>query len=237
MAGKYTDCAKLREVAVDFLCRNVVVDDNVPFVVHHPVFEYNPCAVIGDDGRLAVADITTTAGYDAAVDFVMARRLPACNGFLDFLFFVCKAYRLSFLEACEPFLSAADFSVAFREAWITTEFPSRFGGVDIKTLLRWFRVGRGIMSSKELARYNKLGDVVTLYRGSPTRGDYMGLSWTTDKSTARWFATRWSSEGYVYCAEFPRTACVAVLLERDESEVVVDPSKARDVREEAVNKL
>jgi hypothetical protein len=54
-----------------------------------------------------------------------------------------------------------------------------------------------------------------------------GISWTTDRDCAAWFAMRFFStesnlRPFVFCAEFEPTAIVCLHDDRSESEVIVD---------------
>jgi hypothetical protein len=54
-----------------------------------------------------------------------------------------------------------------------------------------------------------------------------GVSWTTDRNVAAWFALRFYREGcrpFVFCADIKPTAAIAFHDERQESEVIVDLS-------------
>lgn len=70
-------------------------------------------------------------------------------------------------------------------------------------------------------------DVVTIYRGASER-NARGLSWTTDRKKACWFAKRLHKEGIdppasLYEAEVRREDVLATFAYRGESEVLVDP--------------
>jgi hypothetical protein len=79
--------------------------------------------------------------------------------------------------------------------------------------------------------YNKLPDLVSIWRGCE-QGQERGLHWTTDRSTAEKFA---SGRRYVnprptlVRAQIPKQHIFAVFLDRDESEIVLDPRRLRQL--------
>jgi hypothetical protein len=60
------------------------------------------------------------------------------------------------------------------------------------------------------------------------------MSWTTDRDKARWFAERWQltvgCSAFVYATTPPMEAVLAVIDDRNEGEIVVDPSLLGAVR-------
>ena len=55
------------------------------------------------------------------------------------------------------------------------------------------------------------------------------LSWTLDKKTAEWFATRFSEHGYVYQAKIHKEDVFAFFNDRNEQEIVLDYRNLRDI--------
>lgn len=85
------------------------------------------------------------------------------------------------------------------------------------------------MDEDNLAAYHQLPEVLTLYRGVPKNGVVMGLSWTTDLKTARFFKNRTDSRGgKIYSAVVPKSAVVAFYGDREEQEVVLDVFAVKD---------
>lgn len=67
-------------------------------------------------------------------------------------------------------------------------------------------------------------DVKYLYRG----GSDDGISWTTKRETAEWFAKRFNGEGVIYRIPYERNHAVAYTNGRDEHEVIVDYNEITD---------
>lgn len=122
------------------------------------------------------------------------------------------------------------------ELWTGSYFPDRY--YDRETWLKMFR-----LASPQMVTDRGLGDPLTVYRGS-LRGAERGMSWTTHREVARWFADRWLQEiapdtdvAYVYEARIPLSAVVCDVEwnvysgRHGEREIIVDPSSLGDIRE------
>ncbi len=72
-----------------------------------------------------------------------------------------------------------------------------------------------------------------VYRGS-TWGRRRGMSWTEDRERAEWFADRWNARrtgtALVFKIMVEPEAVLALLADRDEAEVVVDPAMLPPIR-------
>jgi hypothetical protein len=102
--------------------------------------------------------------------------------------------------------------------WSMAEFPSQ-----LLTLRGWVEPFRTAGFVSEPAGLAPPTEPLTIYRGT-TLGRRRGLSWTTDRATAQWFANRFALadfEAFVFTTIVePRT--VLRSARPPESEVVVD---------------
>ncbi len=85
---------------------------------------------------------------------------------------------------------------------------------------------------------DKLSDdsMITIYRGVK-ENDYKGLSWTTDKNTAIWFAKRFSydvDKCYVFTGQLKKKDIIAFFNCRNESEIVCNYRKVKDIQCEEI---
>lgn len=115
--------------------------------------------------------------------------------------------------------------------WTRTELPHQ----DIATYRALFASDRPyprlVMHRDERQALAAMPDRFMIWRGvgSPNRHDALeavatGLSWTTDKKKAEWFARRWvgdDKKAYVACAEVEKDVVVAYFCDRGEKEIVV----------------
>ena len=78
-----------------------------------------------------------------------------------------------------------------------------------------------LMDEEERKVYEALPDEVTVYRGYQVGQNRNGISWTTSKKTAQWFATRFAKQGKVLEKRVPKRDIISVFNGRNESEVVI----------------
>jgi hypothetical protein len=76
--------------------------------------------------------------------------------------------------------------------------------------------------------YSNLPDVVTVYRGCQKNQNENGLSWTLNKERAQFFANRLGKQGIVLEKTVKKNQIVAVLLGRNEEEVIITERSARN---------
>ena len=79
-------------------------------------------------------------------------------------------------------------------------------------------------------------NMVTIYRGVDVN-NYKGLSWTTDKDIAEWFAKRFVTNGdkcYVFTGKINKKEILTVFNCRNEKEVVCDYRKIKDIQCEEI---
>jgi hypothetical protein len=142
--------------------------------------------------------------------------------------------RLSILVDVWGTLGCADRVRLVREIWTDCEFPHH-------NLDTWrafwqyaaqFRLQAGVPTP--------VGEKITLYRGTTTDEprDRLGLSWTTDRKRAAWFARRFQAvpgygEPVVYAAVSDDYNALGPFGERGESEhIVLRPERLLAVRAE-----
>lgn len=79
-------------------------------------------------------------------------------------------------------------------------------------------------------------DMVTIYRGVGINS-HKGLSWTTDKNVAEWFAKRFKTDGdkgYVFTGRVHKKDIIGLFNNRNEQEVVCDYRKVKDIQCEEI---
>lgn len=111
----------------------------------------------------------------------------------------------------------------------------------------WERILHGIGAAKsqrmamdedDRDRFEALPDTVTVWRGAQLGLNEFGFSWTLNRETARWFATRLrdrsSNEPVLVTGTVAKDAIVGVLMGRGEEEVVPLPGSVKIVSVEPV---
>lgn len=79
-------------------------------------------------------------------------------------------------------------------------------------------------------------DMVMIYRGVKVN-DHRGLSWTTDRNIAEWFAKRLTHNGdkcYVFTGKIEKEDIIAIFNSRNEKEVVCNYRKIKDIQCEEI---
>lgn len=133
-----------------------------------------------------------------------------------------------------------DYFECFKYVWVTLECPS----VNKKFWLSMFTAPRfqkreavenWFMDKEERALFKKLPETVTVYRGCSVN-KVSGISWTTDKEKAKWFAMRYNfqnksgpldKECCVVEGQIAKSDVLAVILQRQESEIICDPKNVK----------
>lgn len=145
------------------------------------------------------------------------------------------AHRLAALEKYAQTLDDERYWRLVAFVWIEDVSPNASG------LQRWLRVlksprpGRvAMMSYEEHRKLGSLPDVVRVFRGFDCEGGQFGLSWTLCRHVADRFARPGSGPAPANVAEgqIDREAIIALLLDKDEAEVVAN---SEDVRIGAVS--
>ena len=149
----------------------------------------------------------------------------------DIFMQVNKPYRLTFLYLVKDFLTEEEFNSMMKDCWVMTEYPNQEG---TWLLLKLFEKSKRelLMTKEELEKFNSLPQVIIIYRGlQGSKAKIRGLSWTLSKDKARWFATRWKNENKVYQAEINKEDIFMYTNDRNENEVVINPTKLKNIKE------
>ena len=128
-----------------------------------------------------------------------------------------------------------------RRGWMDGKHGSklRVSGCSRTRLLKWFRMAspQTLMDDEERAILGALPALIHAYRGAPGENAKEaggGISWSLDQAVAEGFAKRapyWVGKpAIVVEAQIPRDAVVAYFNERQESELVVNWRKVRDIQ-------
>lgn len=164
---------------------------------------------------------------------MLKKVIDTTKDYQHFSIIVNKPYLLTFFKYTKDFLSNEDYSEFLSTVWTYTEYPNNDTNVTTRELVSYFKKSDKniLMSNDELEAYNKLDDLVTVYRGVKPGAKVKALSWTTDKKVAKWFADRYEKNGKVYMAVIDKKDVLAYFLGRNEYEVVVDYDKLEDIKE------
>ncbi|MDD4822159.1 MAG: hypothetical protein PHI48_06335 [Bacteroidales bacterium] len=123
------------------------------------------------------------------------------------------------------------------------------GRADVRALSLFSKVPpKLIMDEEENKKYMEMPDIIRIYRGCHKdeadfeNGNFFGFSWTYNREIAEFFAfrdcTHTKEDGRVFSVTIPKDYIYAIILDRDEDEVIFDfqthfedPNKAEIITE------
>lgn len=140
--------------------------------------------------------------------------------FNEILFLHERPYRLqAFISIAEDLPDSKYWSL-LSDIWVDTE--NQYAHLkEWRNLLASKRPYRHyMMSEEEDNTLRALAKEVTIYRGCQKGINEGGLSWTLDKSKAKFFANRFGKKGIILERKIPKSNIIAFLNGRGESEVI-----------------
>ncbi len=228
-----TDLDAVKKVAKMFVDFDIQETQFSPVVVKHPFTESGVTMVRGEDGQPQMVDLLNDVSsfekWKQEVKHVIDSEDSAASIFA----LIVKSYRLAFLKYTKDYLDQRNLSSILSDCWITVEYPNRDPNLSKQEIVALFKKCEPavVMDKDEIAAYNALPEVITIYRGIIEKKavNVKGMSWTTKLETARWFAKRFGKCGIVYSATIEKRYVCAYFLRRNEFETVVDPAKLQNV--------
>lgn len=238
---KQTDLEQVKNVAKTlFMAVPIEADKHCGHFCQHPFTnQIHGIRLVGEFEFPELVDYTTKEGFEIFKNqtFDMLDKATSLFGITVML---NKAYYMTFLKFAEPYMSKVDFSEQLKECWTEQEYPNRDKNVPHRTLIKWFRNAstKHLMETKELKRFKELKTIcetkgLTLYRGVEFDGKANGLSWTTNKEKAIWFAHRFKSDtSKIYKLTITNPSSILAYLDsRNEQEVIIDTIREKGWKE------
>lgn len=228
---KETDMVAVKSVAKQlFDVVKIIPFKEFPFACSHPYT--NSVVLLLPQGGLA--DLTKKEDYLAWRKGVFAR-IDCCDNVIDFLLLLDKSWYLTFLKFSKEKMSLEDFSKALGEAWVIQENPNGDVNVPLRTAVSWFKKSdkSKLMNEKDYGTWNSFEAGLGVYRGVAVGRKAKGLSWTTSREKAEWFAHRFDNEnetGYVEkLVVADKSSILAYFSTRAEEEVVINTFVENDI--------
>lgn len=222
-----TDLKKVKTLGLVFLELDIQTTKISPLVVKHPFTDSGIAGIRTKDGNIDLVDLINDPNALQTWRTQIRQLISKAEKPLDILMMVTKSYKLAFLKHAVSYLSEQDMASLLAQAWIIAEAPNSDPNISKRELVALFRSvdPKKLMDEKEYELFCGLDDVITIYRGvtSYNAKDVKVLSWTLNRATAEWFATRFNEQGTVYEAQIDKQHICAVFLGRNEAEVIVDP--------------
>lgn len=137
----------------------------------------------------------------------------------SYVFIYERPYRLNAFIEIESYLDDKEYWKLLSSLWVDSENIWQ----NIKTwkkLLKKKQVTKNFfMSEEDKSKFDKLPDLLTVYRGYRRNKD--GLSYTLDKEKAIWFSKRFHKEGNVLEVTIPKSKIFAYTNSRSEQEIII----------------
>ena len=224
---KITDLKSIKKIACELLKTPILKTDYSPMVVMHPFTNSGFVGYKNDFGKKELGNIVEDEKARSLWIEGLCKVINDCSSVYDVRLLVNKPYRLMFVDEIFDFLSPKDYATLLVFAYIGTENPLDDANMNKRKLISMFKKANKefLMDKEDYARYSKLDEVVTIYRGvtEDNKNNINALSWTLNYNTAKWFAERYGNERYIYRAQIDKNHIFAVNNRREEFEVIVDP--------------
>lgn len=148
-------------------------------------------------------------------------------------------YRLSGFLQIEALLTDHDYWPMLRDVWLHSD-------IMLKNKDTWLRLLRSkrkdrqlLMTEADNIKFAAKGDPLTIYRGFASARSMDGISWTLDPERAKWFALYACDPRRRFMGARGRSPSVvsgtclksdvlAFFSQREEEEIVIDPSSVRN---------
>ena len=139
-----------------------------------------------------------------------------------------RPHRWDAIQDYQEYLSDQEYWEMLGYVWTDSENICQHRSEALKMMIsdrdgRW----QHLMDEEERHSFDKLPDVLTIYRGWCYEDAEHGMSWTLDESTANWFASRFAAgchvDPFVTTGRIEKSKVLAHFLGRRENEIVVDP--------------
>jgi hypothetical protein len=215
-----------KELYKSFLNMPMDPTNVLPFV-QHPIFE--TCTLYDEEGLFdALQDKERYKKFKN----ILKKDIDECDNLSSIVNRVKKSYRLTYISFLWDY--GVDRKICgnlLSEQWTSIETLTYDVNVKPRKVLSIIKNAdkEHFMDEKELEIYNNLPDELTIYRGCRTKGGVKACSWTLSKEQAKWFANRFTQNGYVFMAKIKKQDVIAYKGDRNEKEIVADYTKLYDV--------
>lgn len=233
-----TDIEKLKEIAK--LLLEVPITPGLRefhFFIQHPIFkerlvakqvpktEKNPVGIEMIDISIPENLQEVKEMYRGLID-----RLKRA---IDFFLVINKPYLGLFFKLVWTYLSKEDYTELLEHLWTSMEYPNADKNVSKEEWISFWKQANLdlIYSDEDKKLLDSLPDEFPVYRGLMQKAKKQALSWTLDKDRAIWFAKRFGTHGKLYEATCNKKDILAYLSSRNESEIVVDWRKLKNIKE------
>lgn len=160
------------------------------------------------------------------------KHIQKTNSFIEILYAIPKQDRFGYLDVLnkEHVIADQECADALHGIWTMQESFYKCGMPKLK-MIQLMKIANKCADYQEKLNRLSDGDTVEIYRGLRVN-NYRGMSWTTDKNIAIWFAKRFSGgkgTGFVFTGTINKKYILEVFNNRSEKEVVCDYRKIKNI--------
>lgn len=218
---KDTNIESIRQTAKSLL-RVEPQHSGIESFVYHPFFMSNPMFLKDEDGERFV-DIFDKESFDKVVK-MYDKALERAKDVWTLYILINRPYRTLFFKLIRNDLSEKDYNEMLSDCWTSTENPNQDANVMVRQWYSYFRKANKeiLMEKEEYNIYKTLPEKIKVYRGVGKGRNPKGLSWTTDREVAEWFAKRWGNDkAYMFEGYCNKENVLAYFNRRSEKELII----------------
>lgn len=163
------------------------------------------------------------------------KRIVEAKDVFHIFWMITKPYKATFFKYINKYLSNEDFSKILIDIWVSCEFQSLDVNVSMNDFLKWFkRIDKNIvMNDEEKTYFKSLPEKVEIFRGVQDIQFKNGISWTSNKDCAIWFAERFkrsNSKSILLSTKVNKNDILLYTNCRGEDEVIINPFKLENIK-------
>lgn len=209
---------QIKRIACNLVDEDIMETEYSPVIISHPFF--NSGIVFTKAG---FANIVDDEQAFETVREELKERIDKANTIFDILLMLNTPYLLVFVYLIFEYLSDEDKGLCLRYAWLNSEAPSKDVNLTTDEIRSMFKACKPeyLMEDEDYAFYKQLPRNFKVFRGTKVEDDYDALSWTLDYETAKWFANRFETEGFVIERKVNRKDVLAFFNDKDEVEIII----------------
>lgn len=116
---KETNIEAILEVVDEFMNIDLEVDEDFPFIIHHPFFT-SPAATIKMNGEMKMIDIVNDADGFIEVKRQMLENMRKYKSVRRIFMLLSNGYRRVFFKYVKDYLNAQDYAESLKTIWHDT---------------------------------------------------------------------------------------------------------------------
>lgn len=227
-----TNMDKVKNVAIGLLYQDVISNENIPFVVHHP-FTNSNTVMIHDQAtdEPKIIDIVNDLEGRETWMKSLEDHINKCSEPWQIMAMMNKPYYFAFIKYAHSWCNNSDLGMLLSHAWVSVEYSNEDANMTPSEVIELMESvpSADLMTAEDLKLFEAIGEdePILVFRGVTAYNESRvndAISWTLDIEVAKFFASRFNADGNIYCKIIYKKDIVAYFNTRDENEVIVRPT-------------